>query len=207
MSHRNKQHISQAVHDRGINIGPDFLGSRLSLKWKRIDGAFNAAAASAPRLLAFTVNVFFAHDRKYILIGKRFAGVRKAKGLSQVDFSKQLEVSSATIANIERGFIYPNMDLLYYLIFKEGVNPYWLFPGIGEMFSISKNIGLGINLNKQFADPEVKEMIDLLNVPRVKRSLLSYVDQLREIFSVDIEEYLKRKSGTIESSQEMAANE
>ncbi len=140
-------------------------------------------------------------------IGKRFAEVRKTKGLSQVDFSKQLEVSSATIANIERGFIYPNMDLLYYLIFKENVNPYWLFAGIGEIYSISKNIGPGINLDKHFADPEVKEMMDLLNVPKVKRSLLSYVDQLREIFSVDIEEYLKSKSGTIETNQEAAANE
>ncbi len=128
-------------------------------------------------------------------IGKRLAEVRKAKSLSQVSFSKQLGVSPATIANIERGFIYPNMELLHYLIFIEGVNPYWLFSGSGEVFSISKNFEPGANMDKHFADPEVKEMIDLLNVPKVKRSLLSYMDQLREIFSVDIAEYLRSKSG------------
>lgn len=142
-----------------------------------------------------------------ISIGKRFAEVRKSKELSQVEYSSQLDVSSATIANIERGFIYPNMDLLYYLIFKENVNPYWLFSGQGEMFSLPNSIGPGIDLNKHFADPEVKVMIDLLNVPKVKRSLLSYVDQLKEIFSVDIEDYLKSKANTEKPIQEVAVNE
>ncbi|MCX6584770.1 MAG: helix-turn-helix domain-containing protein [Candidatus Aminicenantes bacterium] len=140
-------------------------------------------------------------------IGKRFAEVRKTKGLSQVAFSKQLGVSSATVANIERGFIYPNMNLLYYLIFKEDVNPYWLFSGSGVVFALPKDFGPGINLDKHFADPEVKELIDLLNVPKVKRSLLSYVDQLREIFAADIAEYLKSKPGAIESSRQAAVNE
>lgn len=137
-------------------------------------------------------------------MGKRFAEVRKAKGLSQVDYSRHLDVSSGTVANIERGFIYPNMDLLFYLFFKEYVNPYWFFSGKGEMFVVAASPGPGNDLNKHFADPEVKEMMDLLNVPKVKRSLLSYMDQLREIFAVDIEEYLKSKSGESDQFREVA---
>ncbi|MDQ1355556.1 MAG: helix-turn-helix protein [Acidobacteriota bacterium] len=114
-------------------------------------------------------------------LGKRFAEVRKAKRLTQVEFSKQLGVSSATVANIERGFIYPNMDLLYYLIFKEGVSPYWLFSGDGEMVDTQRIVSKIYHVIQDLIeDPEVETLLLDLNIPAMRHFLLAHHQMLAE---------------------------
>jgi transcriptional regulator with XRE-family HTH domain len=116
-----------------------------------------------------------------IAIGKRFGEVRKAKRLTQVEFSKQLGVSSATVANIERGFIYPNMDLLYYLFFKEGVNPYWLFSGNGEMINVQRIVSRIYSVIQDLVeDPEVETLLLDLQIPAMRHFLLAHHQMLAE---------------------------
>lgn len=116
-----------------------------------------------------------------IAVGKRFAEVRKAKRLTQVEFSRQLGVSSATVANIERGFIYPNMDLLYYLIFKEGVSPYWLFSGDGEMVDVQRIVSkIYQAIHDLVEDPEVETLLLDLQIPAMRHFLLAHHQMLAE---------------------------
>lgn len=65
-------------------------------------------------------------------IGKRLKEVRAALKLSQKDFAKELWTTQPTVANIERGAIYPNIIILLVLSQKQ-INLKWLISGIGKM--------------------------------------------------------------------------
>ncbi|MDQ1355303.1 MAG: hypothetical protein QG657_5613 [Acidobacteriota bacterium] len=146
---------------------------------------------------------YYSSDENLKSVGDRVAIVKNHLKLNITEFSKQLEISHSFLSQIISGKRKPSYEFLCALSVKYNINLHWLFTGVGEMLSLAVNIGPGINLDKQLADPEVREMIDLLNVPKVKRSLLSYADQLKEIFSVDIREYIRSKSGKTETSREV----
>lgn len=150
---------------------------------------------------------YYRSNENLKLVGDRVAIVKNHLKLNITEFSKQLDISHSFLSQIISGKRKPSYEFLCALSIKFNVNLHWLFTGAGEMFYISNDLGPGINLDKQFTDPEVKELIDLLNVSKVKRSLLSYMDQLKEIFSMDIREYVRSKSGKIESGREAAVNE
>lgn len=69
-------------------------------------------------------------------LGQRLRDVRSA--LNDVDrdkFCLKLDISSAALANYERGDRIPNASLLSIYVDKLGVDPAWLMTGKGKMFS------------------------------------------------------------------------
>lgn len=67
------------------------------------------------------------------MLGERMKAVRKASGLSQVEFSSRLSVTRNTIAKYETNCVKPSDLFLSYLCKVFNVNKEWLLSGVGEM--------------------------------------------------------------------------
>lgn len=60
--------------------------------------------------------------------------IRKTIGLRQKDLSPILNISGASLSDIESGKNFPRHDVIYHLSLKFNVNIYYLLHGEGEMF-------------------------------------------------------------------------
>ena len=60
--------------------------------------------------------------------------IRKTLGLRQKDLSPMLNISSASLSDIESGKNFPRHEVIYNLSLKYNVNIYYLLHGEGEMF-------------------------------------------------------------------------
>jgi len=67
-------------------------------------------------------------------IGERLVGIRKKLNLLQKDFARELDISNASLSEIEAGNNKPRFELIYNLTLKFKVNIYYLLHGQGEMF-------------------------------------------------------------------------
>jgi SOS-response transcriptional repressor LexA len=66
--------------------------------------------------------------------GQRLRSVRKALGLSQVEFSATLKVNASAISQMETDRIKPSLETLLLLAKTHKVNLHWLITGSGQMF-------------------------------------------------------------------------
>lgn len=60
--------------------------------------------------------------------------IRKTLGLRQKDLSSMLNISTASLSDIESGKNFPRHDVIYNLSMKYNANIYYLLHGEGEMF-------------------------------------------------------------------------
>jgi transcriptional regulator with XRE-family HTH domain len=67
--------------------------------------------------------------------GERIKLIRKTLKEKQVDFGKRLNISGASVSEIESGKYKPNYDFLINISKEYGVNLYYLLFGEGEMFT------------------------------------------------------------------------
>jgi transcriptional regulator with XRE-family HTH domain len=67
-------------------------------------------------------------------IGERLQRIRKKINLLQKDFAQELEISGATLSEIEAGNLKPGFEVYYNLTKKYDVDIYYLLHGIGAMF-------------------------------------------------------------------------
>lgn len=61
--------------------------------------------------------------------------VRQHLGVNQKVFAEKLEISGASLSDIERGKNGLSLSTFAKLVLECGVNPYWLLTGDGEMLS------------------------------------------------------------------------
>jgi len=67
-------------------------------------------------------------------IGNRLQLIRKKLKLQQKEMASALEISNATISEIEAGHTRPQFSVIYNLTTKYNVNIYYLLHGRGVMF-------------------------------------------------------------------------
>ena len=75
--------------------------------------------------------------------GKRMQAIRSKLKLLQRDFAAELDISPASLSEIEAGNGKPRFNVIYNLTKKFNVNIYYLLHGKGEMFmadDIERNI-------------------------------------------------------------------
>lgn len=72
-------------------------------------------------------------------IGSRLKEVRQKLDLPQKELAFKFSTTQSNIANIERGSIYPNTNMLLTLLIEYQVNIAWLLTGKGKMFVIDMN--------------------------------------------------------------------
>ncbi|MBN2547504.1 MAG: helix-turn-helix domain-containing protein [Spirochaetes bacterium] len=64
----------------------------------------------------------------------RFKAMRKALNKSQLDFSKEFNITQPVISDIERGISFPSKEIMKKLSTDYKININWLLTGEGEMF-------------------------------------------------------------------------
>ncbi len=80
-------------------------------------------------------------------IGLRVQSVRKKLNLMQKDFARALDISNASLSEIEAGHAKPRFEMLYNITKKYKVNVNFLLHGEGEIFmpeEISRQTGIRI---------------------------------------------------------------
>ena len=85
-------------------------------------------------------------------IGFRLQLVRKKLNLLQKDFAKTLDISNASLSEMEAGNAKPRFELIYNITKKFKVNINYLLHGEGEIFmsdEISRQSGLEIKSEYQ----------------------------------------------------------
>ncbi|MFC2155927.1 helix-turn-helix domain-containing protein [Acidobacteriota bacterium] len=67
-------------------------------------------------------------------VGSRIRNIRKAAKLNQKEFGKRLNISDASLSEIETGKFKPGFDVLMNLVNEFNANLYYVFLGKGEIF-------------------------------------------------------------------------
>ncbi len=131
-------------------------------------------------------------------IGLRLKWVRKNLSMLQKELAKHLNVSPATLSEIEAGNVRPGFDVLFYLTEKYAVNPYYLITGKGTMFITGENNDpVPLSTNSEY-NKFLQEFFHYFHDSRVVRSSMmvafrTYLLGNAEIIKKDMEEVKKER--------------
>jgi transcriptional regulator with XRE-family HTH domain len=123
--------------------------------------------------------------------------VRKHFRFRQAEVASALSITEQTLSRYETGDRIPDALLIQKFVQLYNVDANWLINGIGSPFledgkgtSTPDNIAV---LNHILKDEEVREMIGLMEISEIKRSMLAELDKLRIIFKPLIDAFKQRK--------------
>ncbi|MCX6583030.1 MAG: helix-turn-helix transcriptional regulator [Candidatus Aminicenantes bacterium] len=105
----------------------------------------------------------------------RLKELRKALGLTQDRFSKELGISKPTYVRYELGEMMPKLQILSFLTTKYVVDLNWLLSGDGEMF-----------LEVIELDEKYRELISYMQVPVVEQVIMGKLAELVATLKLDI---------------------
>ena len=124
----------------------------------------------------------------------RLKQIRESLGQTQEEFAKALNVSKPTIARYEAGGRKPDADFLSILLNKYKINLNWLLTG-DETMCLDEEILKNLSPYSD-QDEEIKELLNLMDIPEVRRSVLAELDKSKEIFKPQVEKhYSQSKKG------------
>lgn len=103
--------------------------------------------------------------------GERIKMVRKAQGLNQSDFAKEIAISTTSVCQLETGRYNISRSTKHLLCQRFHINPEWLDTGEGEMYT-----------NAETAEGIVPDLVTVLND---NSRLLKAVKLAIETFSVE----------------------
>jgi transcriptional regulator with XRE-family HTH domain len=133
---------------------------------------------------------------------QRLKNLRRSLKYTQEEFSKILHISKPTLVRYEAGERKPDADLLAVLADRFNVNCNWLITGKEEMFLPSNELKFpGI-----IPDIEIYRLLELMEIPEIRRSILAYLDQLTFIFKPLVEQFYTRKQKPGKPDREDATN-
>lgn len=121
----------------------------------------------------------------------RLRKTRKTLGLTQDIFCEKMKISKPTLVRYESGDRKPDSDFLSVLADAFNVDMNWLITGKGEMFARDLS-EIGILVDR--ADRELCQLIEFMEVPQIRRSVMAEFDQLKMIFKSVVEEHFAGKA-------------
>jgi transcriptional regulator with XRE-family HTH domain len=138
-------------------------------------------------------------------IGHRLQNIRKKIQLTQKDFAVEMEISGASLSEIEAGGSKPRIELYYNLTKKYNVNTDYLLHGKGEMFRGASQPGTpGIEKEDEFRE-FLETFLDYFEKSRLVRyAMMTHFTTFLEENETLIEKNIK-KNKTIK--QEVKTNE
>jgi transcriptional regulator with XRE-family HTH domain len=132
-------------------------------------------------------------------IGKRLRTFRKHLGYTQEKLAAFLSVTRADISSIEKGQIFPSLDMLQSLNKELNLSLHWLLFNEGEMIKT-------VRRENKVHCPQSEEMEDLLwhleNVPAVRQAVLTFYFDYKANFWDIIHELLKSSEPPLRSKKE-----
>jgi len=132
-------------------------------------------------------------------IGSRLQMIRKALAMRQKELAQELQVSNATLSQIESGQTGPRLEMIAFLSSKFNVSLHFLLYGQGEMFSDEKP-GRAYPLGPaKEMDDSLRELLDYIEEsPLVRYSVLSFFRKFlldnHVLIKKDIEDYRQLKN-------------
>jgi transcriptional regulator with XRE-family HTH domain len=131
--------------------------------------------------------------------GARLKGVRRELNLNPAQISEILNVEKNSYYKYEDGSRFPQPEILATLITYLNVNVNYLITGEGEMFltpvPASEKERKIASLKEMFPNlpPETFPLIESLEVPIMKHSLMTEFLLCKEQYKVYIDEFFKKK--------------
>ncbi len=116
-------------------------------------------------------------------VGDRFRRFREKLGKAQHELGTELKVSQSTIANIERGKSFPNINYLHYFYRTYRLDVNWLLTDDGEMF-----------LKEQTGEDSYIDLINNMQVPLVEKMILAKLVETKALLREEIKAHFKKKA-------------
>ncbi len=121
----------------------------------------------------------------------RLRQIRESLGMTQEEFADALNISKPSVARYEAGSRHPGSDLLTVLLNKYGINLNWLLTG-EETATLNKENSAP--LSSSFArDKEMQELLELMEIPEIRRTVLAELDKAKQIFKSLVEKRRRKK--------------
>jgi transcriptional regulator with XRE-family HTH domain len=127
-------------------------------------------------------------------VNSRLKRIRIFLGFNLDEFSQLLKISKPTLVRYESGERKPTTDFLSILINEYKVNVNWLLTGKGSIF-LGKN---SIVSEDYYGESELTQLVELFEIPEIRRGILAEFDKLKTIFKISIQKFygeLKEKAG------------
>jgi len=122
---------------------------------------------------------------------ERLKLIRKALHMTQDEFSTILQVSKPTISRYETGDRCPDAEFLQILLNQYNVNVNWLLGGESPMFLDEYSDNRPVSSLENYE--EIKELLEMLEIPQIRRAVLVEAEKLRQLFGHLIKERLADK--------------
>ncbi len=101
-------------------------------------------------------------------MGQRFRQFRETLDMTQTELAKQLDVTTASVINIETGKTVPPVGILSRLHGDFRLNLNWLLTGEDTMRTLSPEIS-----------GKRRELLELMQVPEVEQFIFSQLEELK----------------------------
>ncbi|MCP4146211.1 MAG: helix-turn-helix transcriptional regulator [bacterium] len=112
-------------------------------------------------------------------VGRRFRRFRESIEKAQYELAEELGISQSTIANIERGKAFPNINYLHNFYHKYNLNINWLITGEGEMLTVLSPVNA-----KYF------ELFNLMQIPSIEHVILAKLIELKALLREEVRDFL-----------------
>jgi transcriptional regulator with XRE-family HTH domain len=128
-------------------------------------------------------------------IGERLKQVRDKLYLSQKQMAADLLIVRSTLSRIERGELFPSVDVLNILVEKKGISLTWLIGGRGGMFDPSLKVNHEV-LEFVAQNEDVVELLSLmLKVPGLRYSVMGHFHSFKQDNPQVVADTVKESNG------------
>ena len=138
-------------------------------------------------------------------IGERIGIFRELVGLSRYQLARLLHKKTAHLKCIEKGNIFPDIEDLFLLGKKFGLDSNWVTTGKGQMFAekgpCTTDIAFFTGNNTGYKNPKLlqyAELYNLMAIPVVEKEMLDNFERFKKIFSNEIKVFQYRQRKKIE---------
>ena len=115
-------------------------------------------------------------------IGSRFRLFRESIDKAQHEIATELNISQSTIANIERGKAFPNINYLHYFYTGYYLNVNWLLTGQGKM------LYKGDPINEKYL-----ELMNLMQISMIEQVIFAKLVELKVLLKDEIKAFQQKE--------------
>lgn len=138
---------------------------------------------------------------------ERLKQFRKAIGLSQEKFSKELGFSKPAYVRYESGKREVPSRMMRIMFEKFNLSIAWLLFGEGEMFfpedaerpHVPRGFRERAKLDEKYEDHI--DLATLIQIPEVERAIYAKLDEIKRIFGKEIDDFWKRKEARMKAEE------
>ena len=122
--------------------------------------------------------------KERVALALRIRKTREKLHLSQDEFAQQMGCCKSSVINYESGKRVPGAGFLIDLVKNFGINPDWLLTGNGEIAAPLSSLNL-----KEKKDLDLQHMLEHLQIPTMKLSIMAEYHRLKQVFKPLIDEF------------------